>query len=338
IPGLFVLTKTLRRIADPSESRAHCKPERLSRLSKNIGSSVQNLRLLEGEVTCRARREHVSRDRRLGRNVAVQDQRVICVVNAERSIHDREQYLQLHAGGHARGIVRSRNGSQRRGEAKSFLASTVETGIQSRASEWSSVQVCQVFRSELQLVRQRNEVHAEVVEGSKRDVRNDWNAVLDVAIEAGVAAGIDNCFCRNGNLNSASARIRRIERNEAPIRILQRNGHAIRDENVRRDGSDIKAAKIVLAAHVEAFVRRSDFARISSNERAGHPEAQRIASLIHGHPVLVFNDRANGIDVATKAGELSAYKQAGTTMRLIRTVDGIEGEARGDLAGDDALQ
>src|SRR5215813_5620291 len=121
----------VRLTASPSESGAHCKSEGLSRLSKNIGSSVQNLRLLEGVVACGASGEHVARDRGFGRNMGIQDQRVIRVINTERSIHDRQQYLQLHTRGHARRVVCSRNGSQRRGEAKSLLASTVETGVQS---------------------------------------------------------------------------------------------------------------------------------------------------------------------------------------------------------------
>src|SRR5215813_8532235 len=135
-PGIILDSRpsffsNVRLTASPSESRAHCKSERLSRLSKNIGSSVQNLRLLEGEVACRPRREHVSRDRGFGRNMGIQDQRVVRVINTERRIHDRQQYLQLHTRGHARRVVCSRNGSQRRGEAKSLLASTVETGVQS---------------------------------------------------------------------------------------------------------------------------------------------------------------------------------------------------------------
>src|SRR5690349_7950413 len=87
-----------RLITDALERCAHCESERLSRLSQDISSAVQNLRLLEGVVAGCARGEHVSCDRRFRGNVGIQDQRVICVINAERRIYDRQQYLQLHAG------------------------------------------------------------------------------------------------------------------------------------------------------------------------------------------------------------------------------------------------
>src|SRR6202008_3192998 len=102
--------------------------------------------------------------------------------------------------------------------------------------------------------------------------------------------------------------------------------------------ANIEDAKAVLSAHVEALVRRSYFAGLSADERAGHTESQGVASLVHGNPVLVLDDRANSIYVSTDSRELAANEEASATMRKIRTVDGIKREAWGQLAGNDASQ
>src|SRR5262249_57748826 len=108
-----------------------------------------------------------------------------------------------------------------------------------------------------------DEVHSEIVEQCERHWTNDWNTVLHIRYETRIAAGIDNALHRNRHGDLPLPRIGGIAGNRRTIGIHQWDINLRRNENKRRQCAQIEAAKIGVAAQIEALKWRSHAAAIS---------------------------------------------------------------------------
>ncbi len=108
-----------------------------------------------------------------------------------------------------------------------------------------------------------------------------------------------------------------------------------REERDRRNGANIEAANVGVAAHVEAVERRRNLAAVSRDPRTQHAEAEGVPALVHGQELLVLGHRLDVLDVAAQAGELGGEIEALPGVRTLRVVDLVVREVRNDLAGDE---
>src|SRR5437868_14827097 len=84
------------------EGRGDGEPESLPRFFQTVIRGVNLKSTLEGEITRRARGEHLTLDQALRTYCPVQKQRIISVVDAEWRVHNRQDHLQFQPCGHAR--------------------------------------------------------------------------------------------------------------------------------------------------------------------------------------------------------------------------------------------
>src|SRR4051794_16924816 len=88
------------------ERGTYSEPEGLSGLLQDIIRAIKRLGLLKGVVSSPTGRKHLPFDQRLSRDECVQDERIIGIVQPERSIDNRQNHLELYASGHSWGVIR----------------------------------------------------------------------------------------------------------------------------------------------------------------------------------------------------------------------------------------
>src|SRR5271156_119285 len=134
-----------------SEGSGYRQAEGFGRLAELVTGAIQLLSLRVRVIACAARREHRAGDQVLARRLLRKTQRVNRVVDAERRIDDRHDYLQLRAEGHAGHVVGASNRPDELIEdnLRSAFARAV---VVARAAVQRSIEAGCAFRALLQLI------------------------------------------------------------------------------------------------------------------------------------------------------------------------------------------
>src|SRR3954466_13066445 len=122
-----------------------------------------------------------------------------------------------------------------------------------------------------------HKIHAEIVEQGEREVLpDDGYHILQVRHHAGIAARDHDASYRHGYGVEPATRVRRIDRNALAgkrgvgdagiIRVDQRHAELVSQEDIGRDGADVEAADIILAAGVETLGRVGGQSTVSGDE------------------------------------------------------------------------
>src|SRR5579864_505898 len=318
------------------ERCADGKAERFARLLQHKGGGKLAEGLLVREVTRPAGREQVARDGNRRAGGRVESQRVIGPIHAERLIDDWHHYLQLNSGGHAGNPVGVCNWPQvgREGERAAPLASAA--GSLERAAIYDGIDRAELTVVDPQLGLPRNSVETKIIKNGDRHRSGNRNAVLKIRNQARVTAGEENALDWDGNGDRASARIPRCDRDRRAVRVSKHDIDMVGQENNGRDRAYVEAAQVVVAARIEPLEGRCHQPSVSTQERALHVEPNNVSS--HLFESLVLHDGPDVLHCPANSRDLTAYIKIVATCRPVCPVDGVDGEARNDLAGDNTLQ
>ena len=301
------------------------------------------------EEACTRIREHAAEGRVVHRkllgNILEQPQRVIRVVEPERSVDDGQDDLQLRAGGHAWDKVGSRHCSQlKRGEGRHSLAAIASAVDERGAAVERARQHGCAGNALSQLAWLQVAGYAKISEQGEGDLVDDGDPVFRVGGELGISANGDQTVDGQRNLDVAETGVGGIAWNQRSIGIGEVEVDLDRDKGVRRCGADIEAADIRLAATVNAVSRRCDLAAESIDMRELQAHAEDVAAFpvnldaLHGVELAECDDRGDVLNIATRACDLHGYVEIASGVRAYRTVQAGVAEAGRDGRSDDAVQ
>ena len=215
----------------------------------------------------------------------------------------------------------------------------VNAGGYGWAAENRGLQVSDLGPGNPQLRLVGDEVEPGIHKSGKRDWSDDRNAILQVIDQVCIATREDDLFHGNGDVVRSTPRVRRIQRNDGPVGILQRNGHRTREERNRGDGANVEAANVGIAAHIEAVERRRHLRLrilISTSPKRRNPKVLR--PLLTGINLLYS---ATGLMYFTlpprPANSVAKYRLCPVCGRC-GIIDPVVRKIRHYLAGDDAVQ
>src|SRR5579883_320239 len=191
----------------------------------------------------------------------------------------------------------------------------------------------------MQRTRLHDSVRSAIHKERRRDRANNGDAVLEIPVRLQVAAGKRNRVAENRHgdrsrdWQAGSANGGRILKTE----LLERRCW---NERNRRNGTDIVPAYILLAAHIEAAIRRNLEAAEPVDIRHAGVEAQHVAFLVHLLVLLEIEDVRNGVDIAPErtAGQRELVQVAFAARWIHRVIDGVVADARGKRARNDPLE
>ena len=283
--------------------------------------------------------------RQLLRQVLVQPQRVVRVVQPERRIHNRQNHLELRAARHARHKVGPRNRVQLpRRKRRHRLAAEARAVDERRAAIQRARQHGCPRRALQQLsllqVPRQSEVGKEV-EAQRAD---DRDHVLYVRRQLCIAAHRGQPVDRQRNLYIAQAWVGRVAWYQRPIRVGQVELHLHRHKRVRRVGADVEAAHIRLAPAIDAVGRRCYLAAKARDVRQQQTHPQYVVpfpvDLQPTHRVVlpVARHRLDVFHVAASARYLHRQVEVPPRVRPNPAVQAGVAEARCNRRGHDPAQ
>src|SRR5208282_1151162 len=168
-----------------------------------------------------------------------------------------------------------------------------------------------------------------------------------VGVQTQIAAGSYELLVRNRDIPAVAGACSRgvylhrepgVSGHERSIGVPE--GHVLCAGQVRnrRNGADVEATEIILAAQVGSFKRRRNHPGEPRDKRSLQVVAKGIAALLHGEKLFELNDGPEGVNRSAEASKLPADEQALAMMRRVGRIESVHGEAGGDLAGNNAAE
>ena len=214
--------------------------EGLARFAEEVLRAVGLDGFSPGVIACSARREEVAGNElsraalHLGADLYVvairtliQAQRVVRVVKAEGRVDDRHDDRKLATHRHARQEVGSRDGANisLESDLRTRNAALAGAVVVNRASVEGGGERGEAFGALLQLSVVGGNVYAEIGEERERCGTDDWNAVLGIGDQVGIAADRGYAIDRNRHLDAlVQLRVVGIARNAGAVRVGQLHG------------------------------------------------------------------------------------------------------------------
>src|ERR1700678_791334 len=258
-------------------------------------------------------REHAGRDWNRRCRRAIQPQRVVSPVNAERRVDHRQEHLELEASRHSRPPVRRSQNLQLIRGLRIQNASRSATGARRSARRLAERGTAELLADHLivlhlrnlQLRRPDNRIDSQIREWRYRHRPINRDAVFKVGDNAQISARESDLIYRDGNRQIPKQRIQWILQNRSSIGICKRDRSHTRQKGYRRSRTNVEAAEIVLATEIRALEWGRNQAAIATNERSLNVEAQSVAPVLHRNKFLVLHDGANRTNRSANSSQFS---------------------------------
>src|SRR5438105_9951230 len=266
-----------------------------------------------------------------GRNHGIEPQEIVAVEDAERSVDDRKNHLELEPRRASRPEVRHADGLQlgRELEVRELARNAAQRGGR-----------------ELELVGAQDERRADVHEGRQGDRAGDGYPVFEIRQERSIAARELKGIVREPGERPTGA-----WPSPLPVRADGRNLVALtvpvadlpdgRKETHGTDGVDVETSDVILAAHVDARKRRWNAAAETRDGGRPEMEGKRIPPVIDGMKVFRLNHGLDGVDVSAQHASREAQGRVevspGRDVQLA-AVQGVIKKRRRNLAAGDSPQ
>ena len=198
----------------------------------------------------------------------------------------------------------------------------------------------------LQLRAAQDGIGTGVDKGRDGDWAGDGDAVFQVAVQTEVAARSYKLLVRHRDIPAVAGASRGgcehwkpgVGGNERPIGVPERYGLGAGQVGDGRDGADVETAQIIFATQVGSFERGRNHSGEARDKRSLKVVTEGVAFVVHGEKLFVLDDGPDGVNRAAEASKLPADEQAFAMVGGVGGIEGVHGEAGGDLAGDDAAE